>query len=64
MPGVCVQTTLSTGSVNLVYLRRSGDHYTPTFTEDPADTKYLEELRYTCGLSVQFPTGETMPGYN
>ncbi|KAK7101614.1 uncharacterized protein [Littorina saxatilis] len=59
--GSCVKTDLPRDSIKLVYLRRSGEQFTPTYTEDPADGKYLDELQFVCGLNVELPTGSGGP---
>ncbi|KAL8595143.1 hypothetical protein ACOMHN_013816 [Nucella lapillus] len=59
----CVPADLPKERNYLIYLnRREGEganSYTPTFSQDPAERKYLDELQFSCGLQVQLPSGVT-----
>lgn len=51
----CVSAELPVGTKKLVYLRREREgNYSPTFTEDPATDKYLEELSLACGITNRY----------
>ncbi|XP_076447645.1 uncharacterized protein LOC143284648 [Babylonia areolata] len=49
-------------NISLIYLNRNkvkdqSKTYLPTFTPDPAQRSYLDELKFACGLQVELPTG-------